>query len=330
MITTITLVNFQRHHRLTIDLSRVLTITGDTDKGKSSILRALRWVTLNQFPGPANELVRWNKKAAKVTLKFGKHTVTRKKGKGVNTYSLDGKVYKAFGAGKVPDPIADVLKLTEANFQMQLDPHMWFSQSAGEVSRQLNQIINLNQIDDSLSYLASELRKAKTEVELTRKRSKAAWEQVKELSWVKQAHVKLGKIEKLQAGIVEKGSSLLSLGLLLLRAVELGGAIRIASNALLGGLNTIRAGEACHKLAGRANSLSEQLARIGRTEELARTEIPTLPDPTKCSELQEQVKRLSNLLGSIEEKESKICVLRNELAEARKNLKTCPTCGRPL
>jgi exonuclease SbcC len=163
-LESIELKGFQRHHHLKVEFSPgVTTIIGPSDCGKSAILRALRWTCLNDFAG--DDFVRKGEKRAEVVLKIrdGKevHTIRRAKGSSLNVYELDGREFVSFGT-KVPDEIASVLRLSEINFQDQHDPPFWFYDTAGEVSRKLNEIVNLELIDRSLAFVAKEVREAQS------------------------------------------------------------------------------------------------------------------------------------------------------------------------
>lgn len=178
----LTLHNFQGHERLRIELDpAITTITGPTDAGKSSVIRALKWLALNQPSGA--DFVRHDAKAAVVALTVDGRSVKRKRGAGVNAYRLDAKTFKAFGAD-VPDEIAAVLKLGEVNFQEQHDRDFWFHLSPGEVSRRLNAIIDLGSIDEAQSRLASKVRTARSAVDFTKQRLDDSREACKKLEYV--------------------------------------------------------------------------------------------------------------------------------------------------
>ena len=174
------LVNFQAHKRLTLDLrSPITSLQGATDVGKSAVLRALRWCCLNDIAG--DEFIREGAKETSVTLRVQVdkrvHTIRRTRGR-ENTYELDGKEYKAFGTS-VPADIAALLQLNEINFQAQHDGPFWFNESAPEVSRRLNAVIDLSVIDTVLSNIASEVRLAQERKAVTEERlqeAKAEWE----------------------------------------------------------------------------------------------------------------------------------------------------------
>jgi chromosome segregation ATPase len=158
-IKTIKLENFQTHTEKTVVVSPgITTIKGATDKGKSAILRAVGWCCLNNVSGA--EFVKEGTKQATVTITTDNATVKRVRGASgkTNTYEMDGEEYKAFGTG-VPEDIANRLGLDNINFQNQHDAPFWFSETAGEVSRRLNAVIDLSVIDSSLSAVYQSVKK---------------------------------------------------------------------------------------------------------------------------------------------------------------------------
>jgi exonuclease SbcC len=194
MIEKLIIRNFQCHKRLKIEFDPlVTTIVGPSDVGKSAVLRALGWVTTNHPRGEA--FIRDGADKATAILSVDGHKIKRSRGS-KNTYELDGSKFTAFG-NATPDEIAAVLNLSELNFQGQHDAAFWFSESAGEVSRQLNSIVDLSVIDSTLSNLSSALRKANAEERVTQARLDSAREDRKSLRSVKQADKALKKVEAL-------------------------------------------------------------------------------------------------------------------------------------
>lgn len=169
-LISLTLHNFQGHESLALDFNhKIISIKGPTDSGKSSILRALRWVALNDLGG--DEFIREGAKKTKVVLEVHQpakesntqmshiHEITRIKGSTTNTYELNGEEFKAFGQG-VPSDIVNLLNVNEINFQAQHDSPFWFNETAGEVSRRLNAVVDLSVIDTTLSNIVSAVRQA--------------------------------------------------------------------------------------------------------------------------------------------------------------------------
>lgn len=177
----IQLRNFQKHKKQEIVFSpRITTLCGATDSGKSAILRALRWLCLNDLSG--NSFVREGSKGAKVQLKVkaGKRelTITRCRGKR-NSYHLEDKDYFSFVKG-VPEDIKQLLRVNAVNFQAQHDKHFWFGETAGELARQLNAVVDLSIIDNVLSQAARKTAEAKSQCTVAVQRKQELEQQLAE------------------------------------------------------------------------------------------------------------------------------------------------------
>lgn len=178
LVESIVLRDFQAHRKLEVTFApAITTIKGATDAGKSSILRALRWSMLNDLGG--DEFIREGTKLVMVTLRTDAGEVVRSKGAGgaSNTYALGEEEFKAFGSS-VPAPIADKLRVSDINFQGQHDAPFWFSQTAGEVSRRLNAVIDLSVIDTTLANIGVAVRLAMDRKQLTQERLTAVQQQL--------------------------------------------------------------------------------------------------------------------------------------------------------
>lgn len=181
-LLSLKLCDFQAHEERLVQFGRgITTIKGPTDVGKSAVIRALRWLCLNDFAG--DDFIREGAKSANVELivrEDKKNIIVRHKGRH-NLYTLDGEEYKAFGQGGVPDEIRKLLNLSEINFQGQHDSPFWFNESAGEVSRRLNAVIDLSVIDSSLSYIAAQVRLAQERGSVVQERLDDAEKELAEL-----------------------------------------------------------------------------------------------------------------------------------------------------
>ena len=194
MIESIIVENFQALQKLEIEFDPHITIiTGETDAGKSSLMRAIEWTALNMA---GDQFVRVGARDATVRLRIDRHEITRSRGKSGNTYALDGSEFKAFGNG-VPSDIAAIVNMTDVNFEGQMDPIFWFSETAGEVSRRLNAIVDLGIIDKSLAKIAGVLEFCRVEVKVSKKNLDKAKEKVAELAWVAEADADYAQVEKL-------------------------------------------------------------------------------------------------------------------------------------
>ena len=178
-LLSLKLENFQAHENLELKFSSsITTLVGPTDAGKSAVLRALRWTCLNDFAG--DDFIHWDAKEANVTLLVDcedeTRTIVRHKGRH-NIYTLDKEEYKAFGVSVPPD-IAQVLNLSPINFQSQHDSPFWFNESAPEVSRRLNAVVDLSVIDTALSNAAGYVRDAQETNRVCEERVKEAQDEL--------------------------------------------------------------------------------------------------------------------------------------------------------
>lgn len=331
MISKITLT-FQRHVKRTFRLKRVTTFTGDTDSGKSTVLRAIRWACLNQFDGPADSFIPWGKSFAKVKVYVDGKRIIRHKGN-TNYYKLGEEDYRSFGAGKVPDAIAKHLKLFPANFQSQLDSHFWFSNTGGSISRELNQIVNLTSIDDAHSYLAQELRRTKAELTVSKNRVKAARERINDHLWVEGADRGLRKLETMAAQNARKSTKTARLRDAIDKARQVATRHRNAADAKLGALNAMRAGRKAKALETSVTALRGLIARLERAEALAGAELEPLPSIEAVQKRQLHINMLSIWIPQIQKKEKDLWRKRQELERLRKELDKvpkCKTCGQVI
>lgn len=159
MLEQLRLRNFQVHESINIDLDPLVTsIIGRSDAGKSAVLRALRWLCFNR---PAGEsFIRHDAQTVQVSLLLdGGHKVSHRKGT-KRGYRVDGLALKAYGSN-VPDEVARLLNVGEVNFQGQHDAPFWFSDTPGQVSRALNQIVDLGAIDKALADVSNKIHRAK-------------------------------------------------------------------------------------------------------------------------------------------------------------------------
>lgn len=179
MIQALRLRNFQRHRRLQIAFAPGITsIRGRSDAGKSSIVRALRWSLLNDIPGAS--FIRRGSVKASVRVRVDGKIVSRFRSPSLNLYKLDKEPFRSFG-NIVPQPVKDAARVNEINFQNQHDSPFWFSESAPEVSRQLNRVVDLSIIDESLTQIGQEVRKAQEREAVSRERLAQARTKLREL-----------------------------------------------------------------------------------------------------------------------------------------------------
>lgn len=298
MLKQLTLKEFQAHRRLVVEFSPAVTVlTGSSDAGKSSIIRALRWLATNRPAGDG--FIRrgggsLQKRTASASLRIDGHTLKRVRGQGRNLCRLDDQIFKALGSG-VPVPVKRLLNLGSVNFQSQHDPHFLLSLSSGQAALALNEVVNLAAIDRVQSHLASELRKVRAEAEVSRTRLAEARARRDALAWVREADAMLQTAE-LASSAVSKAQN---------RVAKL--------TTMLGELFTIR--EAERKRQGAKPALSGAVAAGARLQ-AAMERVAALEHLLTCTA------DASKLVQSNTKKA-------DQLAAQLAAVPCCPVCGAP-
>lgn len=203
MIEKLLLQNFQSHKKSELVLDPgVNVIVGDSNAGKTAILRALYWLIFGKPSGTT--IVRHNIKTnctVSAALSTGEE-VTRVRGKTDNFYDLDGQVYKGFGQN-VPEPVVNAFNMSDINFARQLDAPFLLSKSAGDVAQYLNKLVNLEAIGTSLSNISSLSRNWSREKSSLASRIEDLKEDLAKMDWVECADKKLRFIEKKNENVLK-------------------------------------------------------------------------------------------------------------------------------
>lgn len=335
MIENITIQGFQAHDKLTISLDfGVTTIVGASDVGKSSIIRAIRWLALNLPSG--DSFIRWGEQRARVDAKVDGKFVLRERGT-ENTYVLDTREFKAFGNGGVPEEITNLLGISEINFQGQYDSPFWLSDTAGEVSRHLNRIVGLEIIDDVLSKLTSLIRKRSTEVEVTEKRLDDAREECKDWKFAKDVDADLAVLEELELSVTRLQDQTLRLSKEIDRYESIDrGTLQICMMISIG-CGIVEDGEIAEKLTTRCKCLRNVICDAEKQQSFThrRQFIPDLEDINTVQKLESRVNELGRLIRackqSVYEETDARGYVRQMLKEWDKNIgKECPLCGQSI
>ena len=168
MIDSLTLKNFQCHSNRKIKFEKnVNTIVGSSDTGKSAIIRALKWGVFNRPSG--NAFCTHGTDLTEVSIQTNDNTIIRRKSKSLNEYEVNGDEFKAIKKD-IPEVAQQALSLGIINFQDQHDAPFMLSETAGEVGKRLNQIVNLDIIDSTISFLNKRKRGHLSEIKFVENR----------------------------------------------------------------------------------------------------------------------------------------------------------------
>jgi len=168
MIKKIILHNFQKHKDLCIDFTDgINSIIGKTDKGKSSIIRALQWVCFNYDKD--HNLRRTIGEPPVVTdstwvqLYIDDNIVERGVSNSKNWYKLNDVVFTSFNRS-VPKEIENIIKMDSINIQEQFEPPFLIGSSGGEVSKFINSIAGLEKMDTLIQTVNDDIKQCNREI----------------------------------------------------------------------------------------------------------------------------------------------------------------------
>lgn len=159
MIRQIRLTNFQAHRSLTLTLTPGLNVViGPSDTGKSAIIRALRFTALHES---ATGLTTHGETDLQVGILTPLGGVVRFKNSKEYGYKVGQEKFLAC-AKQQPKAVSDRLMLTVVNFQGQMDSVFLLALTGGQLAKEINKIVALEDIDKSISWLRTQSAKLGT------------------------------------------------------------------------------------------------------------------------------------------------------------------------
>ena len=162
-IKSISLKNFQGHTNSKITLDpNVTALIGESDAGKSSIIRAIKWITTNRPLGTVFK--NYNATARDPFSTYLEFDDGVKIGLDKKDYVINGKTITKFGT-TVPYEVEDTIALNDLNIQSQHDKYFLLQDTSGNVAKRLNELVSLDIIDFVLKNVNSDIRSSNKETE---------------------------------------------------------------------------------------------------------------------------------------------------------------------
>jgi DNA repair protein SbcC/Rad50 len=201
MIKKLDIQNFQSHKDSTLEFhSGVNVIIGNSDSGKTAVIRAIKLLATNRPSGDAFRS-HWGGDM-NILLETDTDTVLRSKGK-ENLYQLNETRFNAFGTD-VPEEIRKALNLNEINLQQQLDQPFLLTSSPGEVAQHFNKVAHLDQIDDSLRKVQSWLREIEGNLKFQRAQKEQAEGDLKRYDHLEKLEAEVEVLEDMESDLIQK------------------------------------------------------------------------------------------------------------------------------
>lgn len=204
MLKSLTVKNYQSHKHTRLEFAPGLNaLVGQSQNGKTALLRALHWVLTNRPVG--NAFRSWFAKGnenTEVALVFDDDTyVAAEKGKTgspdywVGAHNKGEERYRKVGKA-VPQAVVDLANMSELNTQEQLDPAFLVTAGAGEVSRIINGITGVEVADKWLKRLNRHKRQATATVTMRKRDIRDAKEELKAYAGLDKAEEYLLRAEQ--------------------------------------------------------------------------------------------------------------------------------------
>lgn len=203
MIKEISIQNFQSHKKTKITLVNGLNvITGSSDSGKSSVLRALLWIVNNRPSG--DSIKNWNcssKDNVCVELFVDNFSISKIRTNGKSSYifteNKKPSIYYDAIKTDVPEEIAEQLDLSEFNIQTQHQPYFLLNDSGGEVAKKLNDLVGLSIIDNLFKNINSSITRTDRELHNIESEIEEKTEIIKSLNYINDAENEIKLLERI-------------------------------------------------------------------------------------------------------------------------------------
>ncbi len=294
MLKNIHIRNYQSHRDTTLEFHKGTNIiVGPSDSGKSAILRALNWIINNK---PAGDAFRshWGGPTS-ASIKTSESSICRYRDK-ENSYEINGKVLKGFGQN-VPEEISKAINIQETNTQRQMDSPYLLSETAGEIARQLNQIVDLEVIDTSVANVIKWSRQKLTEIQSQEELIQDLEDDLKKLPDLDSIEILVTSIEKLEEDLCSSSQQ----------------------------VSTIRSLQSSYE---EMKEEAEEAAKIIKAQSIIKELFNLCKEKEETTTIKNRILQLKESWEMASHKFGKALTLKNALLN--KLPKVCPTCGRPL
>lgn len=346
MISGLEIINFQSYEEAKLDFHPGLNlIIGESDKGKSAILRSLGLVTTNRPLG--TDYISWFAKSPTiVTIYKDQYQISRIRGDGIDEFWLDGENLKETLSRDVPEEIQKILKIGPLNMHRQKDGYFLFGESPGSVGRYLNRMVDLEVIDKSLSHATSRLKAFETNKDYIERELAEVKEELSKTEWIEEFNKDLQELEHEEKLNQTRRSNLERLKILTSqhkdrskRLQEYDG-IATHKNEINDLLKKFKFMDGCLDTISKLQRSVSRLEELKEKKKLLRPKVKAilkikilLKLDGKAAVLNDKMVDIENLLDSKDSKTEALGLLNEEIKNLKSQIEKatagkCPVCGR--
>lgn len=190
--------NFQSHRKTDLNLhSGINVIFGESNHGKTALLRAFQWVCTNRPLGfRFHSWFAGKKDETKVIIQTDHNTIMRTRHeRRKSIYDVDGHKLKGFDKN-VPEEVTKALNMSELNVQPQLEPFFLITSSPSEITKTINRITRIEKTDDWIKQLTSRINTCRAEKRVLQSELEVVEQGLEELENLPQIEKRIERAER--------------------------------------------------------------------------------------------------------------------------------------
>lgn len=170
MLKKIKLHNFRSHEDTELEFDPgVNIIYGLGQSGKTNILRAINWIVNNRPSGFGMHSHFDCDEETFVELVLDNGVIVLAKTAKKTTYGIIGGGSYSYTGGSVPEPVTQLLNISDINISNQLDAPFLIMNSPGEVGKTINRITKIEQVDSWISKITTRINQSKNVMDILQK-----------------------------------------------------------------------------------------------------------------------------------------------------------------
>lgn len=361
MISSIAIKHFESHKDTYIELHSGLTVlVGESDEGKSSIIRAFKWNIKNR---PQGDSYRNNKldpkkkedklKETEVTIDYTPGVVSRVRNgftSGINEYIVNEQEPLRALRSDVPDEVKEISRMKSVNIQSQHPNEQYFllADKPGQVAKQFNKVSGLVIMDKAIADINSQVRSCNSKIKMAENEIKDRSEELEETKWVDTAQNIANNLKGLKKRIYKKTEAFEKLRSYLSRIKELHWTMTKSFHRLDEAKNTLKELKAdkqsieqkkydintLSELILSTNNVDAQLNVYADTQEALKLLNELISLNAKIFQYHGESDSIDMLLTEIDANKEDMISAENDLIDAKTDYdaiwkeQSCPTCGR--
>lgn len=336
----IEVTNFQKWKHLNIDFTDgVNCIIAPTDSGKSAIIRAILWVVFNKnyknirHKDNSNNVS--DETSVKLTIENNSeiYIVERYISDKVSCYKLNGEEFKALNK-KVPEKIQQLFSMSDINVQTQFEPPFLITSTSGDVSKLINEMIGLEEMDDMSQKVNTDVKACLNEEKELETNKAAVEKQMASFASLSDFESIYKNASVIYSKLLESDQKHSKINLNTNR-------IKIINTDLAQVNSKLKSENMVQVLNNNYSKFienDEQIKKLQNVTKMLERKNIEIPDTTVVSEKYNKLSKISETIISISLLTSKIKKLNETMKKCTESLnnfekeldsvKVCPTCGR--